>query len=92
MKIQIASEIFLEQLNTMKKILDLIAFKTDKKSDIYKYYKQEIMNYFYNSMKRVFKTLEKNKIIKQCSKKCSLRKGYSNCKCNGSGYINYENN
>lgn len=88
--IQIAKIIFLNNLSVMKKILDLIAFKTDKKSDIYTYYKKEIMNYFYKSMKKIFKTLEENKIIKRCPKKCSLRKGYSDCKCSGSGYINNE--
>lgn len=88
MKIQVAKIVFLNTLSTMKAILDLIAFKVDKKSDIYKYYKKEIMNYFYTSMKKTFKTLEENKIIERCPKKCKLRQGYKECECGGSGWIN----
>jgi len=40
-KIQIAKQIFLSSLGTMKSTLDLIAFKVDKKSEIYVFYKKE---------------------------------------------------
>ncbi len=89
-KLQISREIFLNSLDTMKKILDLIAFKTDEKSKEYKYYKKEIMNHTYKNLKKIFKTLSENKFIKKCTNKCNLRKGYSKCSCGGSGFINYE--
>ena len=86
--IQIAREVFLNNLDTMKKILDLIAFKTDEKSKEYCYYKKEIMNHTYKNLKKIFKTLSENKVIKKCSNKCNLRQGYSKCECGGSGYCN----
>ena len=89
MKIQIGRLIFLECLDNMKKILDLIAFKTDEKSKEYQYYKKEIMNNTYKSLKKIFKELEKDKITEKCPKNCSLRKGYSKCLCGGSGWINF---
>lgn len=86
-KIQIAKIIFLNNLEIMKKILDLIAFKVDKKSDDYKYYKREIMNNFYQKLGKLFKQLSDNKIIEKCPCGHSLRKGYSDCSfCGGSGY------
>ena len=39
-KIQIAKQIFLSSLGTMKSTLDLIAFKVDKKSEIYVFCKK----------------------------------------------------
>ena len=89
MKIQIGRLIFLECLDSMKKTLNLIAFKTEEKSTEYKYYKKEIMNNTYKSLKKIFKQLEYEKILIKCPQKCSLRKGYSKCLCGGSGYINF---
>jgi len=89
MKFQIAKIIFLMNLSIMKKILDLIAFRTDKKSETYKYYKQQIMDFFYETMKKMFKTLSEEKIIIRCECKSNLRQGYKECPaCGGSGYKN----
>ena len=91
MKIQIARLIFLTSLDIMKSILDLISFKMGKTSDEYLYMKKKIMDEFYNKLRKLFKTSETQKIVKQCPDKCSLRKGYSDCPhCNGSGYTNLE--
>lgn len=91
MKIHLPKEIYLSALAVMKKILDLLAFKFDKKSDEYLYLRKEIMDFTYNSLKKLFTKLETTKIIKRCPKQCSLRQGYTNCEfCNGSGYINFE--
>jgi hypothetical protein len=46
------------------------------------------MDFTYKSLKKLFKSLEEEKIIKKCECKHSLRKGYSDCSCGGSGYIN----
>ena len=88
MKTQIAKSIFLANLAIMKKVLDLIAFKVDKNSEDYKYYKKEIMDSFYTKLKKLFSTLETEKVIKKCSCGTNLRKGYRSCDCGGSGWIN----
>ncbi|KKK73417.1 hypothetical protein LCGC14_2894060 [marine sediment metagenome] len=87
-KIQLAKIIFLEQLATMKAILDLVAFKLDKKSSEFLYMKKQIMNYTYGNLKKTFITLEEYKMLKHCPTKCKLRQGYKDCECGGSGYIN----
>lgn len=88
---QIAKFVFLNSLQTMKSTLDLIAFKVDKKSEIYLFYKKEIMSYTYKNLKKLFRELESEKLIVRCPKKCNLKKGYSDCLCGGSGYTNRKN-
>lgn len=88
MDLQIARNIFLTNLDTMKKILSLLEFKMGKKSNEYLYAKQQIMSFFYDNLKKQFKQLEAEKIIKRCPNKCNLKQGYSDCLCGGSGYIN----
>ena len=91
MKLQIAKTVFLLSLDIMKKILDLIAFKVNRKSEDYQFYRKEIMNYTYKSLKKLFRQLSDEKVIEKCECKHSLRKGYSDCsKCGGSGYKNRE--
>lgn len=90
MKIQIAKMIFLANLSIMKKVLDLAGFKIDKRTNDYKYFKKEIMDYFYNGLKKLFETLEQEKIIKKCPCNASLRQGYKDCDCGGSGFINFD--
>lgn len=93
MNLQIAKIIFHTCLAIMKKILDLIAFKYDKKSDDYKYFKKQIMDYFYNGLKDLFKVLSEQKMIEKCHCKANLRQGYKPCeKCGGSGYKNRTEN
>lgn len=93
MKIQIAKIVFLANLTIMKKVLDLGEFKLGKKTEDFKYYKKEIMDYFYKGLKKLFKQLFDSKIIKKCSCKANLRKGYSNCEsCGGSGFCNNDKN
>lgn len=89
-QIQIARLIFLNSLDSMKRILDLIAFKVDKKSSDYKYYRKEIMNYTYRNLKKLFKTLKEAGVIKRCPNKCNPRQGFKKCLCGGSGFINAE--
>ena len=88
MKFQIAQAIFHKNLSVMKKILDLGSYKLGKNSDDFKYYKKQIMDYTYKELNNLFKQLADEKILTKCPKKCSLRKGYSNCECGGSGYVN----
>ena len=88
MKIQVAKKIYLEQLAVMKKLLDLMAFKLDQRTSDFKYMKSQIMDYFYNGLKKLFKELENEGIITKCSCGTNVRKGYKRCKCGGSGFIN----
>jgi len=89
-KLQIASSIFLNNLETMKATLSLLEFKLGKTTEDYIFAKSQIMDFFYNNLKKLFKKLEENKIIKRCDCKANLRCGFKKCiKCSGSGYCNY---
>lgn len=87
--VQIAKEIFLFTLSVMKSILSLLEFRLEKDSEAYKYAKQQVMFFFYNGLKDLFKKLEKQDIVEQCECNSNFRKGYSKCDmCAGSGYRN----
>lgn len=87
---QITKQIFLKQLEIMKKVLNLAEFKLGKGED-FDFFREQIMDYFYNNLYKLFKTLETNKIVERCDCKSSMRKGYQDCeKCAGSGYKNRE--
>ncbi len=89
MKIQLARNVFLEQLTVMKQILNLAEFKFDNSTKEYKYFKSQIMDSFFRGLKKIFCTLEENKIIEKCPCRAKIRQGYKNCKdCGGSGYRN----
>ncbi len=84
---QIASQIYLANMEIMKGVLDLIAFKTGSKSTDYKYYKKEIMNSFYRKLNKLFKQLSEENLIVKCPNKCKIRQGFQKCTCSGSGWI-----
>ena len=88
--IQIAKLIFHSGLSTMKQILDLAEYKMKKDSDEFKYFRKQVMDYTYRNLKKLFKVLLDAKLLKRCPKHCSLRKGYSDCECGGSGFVNNE--
>jgi len=85
---QIAKAIYHKELAIMKKILDLMAFKFDQRTNEYKYMKKQVMDYTYEGLKKLFSQLETDKLIKKCSCGTNVRKGYKPCTCGGSGYIN----
>ena len=87
-KTYLCKEIFLLNLDIMKKNLDLVEFKLGKDTKDFKFCKKEIMNFTYNSLKKFFEELVKKEVITKCECKANLRQGYSNCKfCGGCGYI-----
>lgn len=71
----------------MKKILSLYEYKVGRDTDEYKYFKREVMDYFYNEMNKFYENLIKLQYAEKCSCGAKLRKGYSKCDdCGGSGY------
>jgi hypothetical protein len=88
-KINLASVIYLEQLNTVKRILDLLQLKFGKESEEFVYLKKMLFDYYYSDIQKLFKKLEAEGLIVRCKNKCSIRQGYTKCEfCNGSGYTN----
>ena len=87
-KIYLCREIFLLNLDIMKKCLDLVEFKLGKDTKDFKFCKKEIMNFTYSSLKKFYDDLAKKEIITKCDCKSNLRQGYSSChKCGGCGFI-----
>jgi hypothetical protein len=73
MKVQLAKEIFHKNLSIMKKVLDLGEFKLGKKSDEYKYFKKQVMDFTYKSLQKLFKHFADEKIIVKCNCKSKFR-------------------
>ena len=90
MKVQLSAEIYMKTLDTMKKILDLGEALFDMRTKQFKFFKSQVMNNTYENLRKLFKYLEDNKILKKCPNKHNLRQGYRNCICKGSGYINFD--
>ena len=89
MKIQIAKIVFLTHLAIVKKILDLLEFKLGKNTDEYKYLKKQIFDYFYEGIKKMFKSMSDAEILQKCDCDSKIRNGYSPCDlCGGCGYKN----
>ena len=86
--IQLAATIYLKAMKTMKSILDLGGFRLDKRTKEFTYFKEEVMNHTYNNLNKVFQELEKDNIVEKCPCGTNIRKGYKNCLCKGSGFIN----
>ena len=80
-------DLFILQLSIMKNILNLGEFKLGKTSEDYKFFKREVMNCFYNSLKKYLEELRKEGNVQYCECKTKMRSGYSECKfCGGCGY------
>ena len=87
MNTDIVKEIFWLCLGIMKSILSLAEFKLGKNTDDYRYFKKEVMDYFYNNLHKFYENLLKKDILKRCNCGAKIRHGYSSCKdCGGSGY------
>jgi len=90
MKIQIARSIYLEQLVVMKKLLDLLAFKMDRRTKDFEYVRSQVMDFTYEGLNKLFKKLEQEKLITKCPCNTNVRKGFRKCECGGSGFVNIE--
>jgi len=88
---QLARSIFLEGLDTMKKILDLGEYQMKRESKAFKFYKKEVMKYTYTNLKKLFEKMKSEKVLQKCKCNADLKNGYTDCKkCNGAGYVNLE--
>lgn len=89
MQINLLKELYWLCLTIMKKILSLYEYKVGKDSDEYRYFKKEVMDYFYNELTKFYQNLTKKGYVEKCLCGAKIRKGYSNCEsCGGSGYKN----
>jgi len=83
----IIKAIYWMNLTIMKKILSLYEYKVGRDTDEYKYFKKEVMDYFYNELHKFYETLVKAQYAEKCNCDSKLRKGYNKCDlCGGSGY------
>ena len=85
----IAELIFLAHLEIMKSVLDLgeYGLRDDKKA--YIYFKKQVMDLFYNGLRKTFVGLEREGVLKRCKCNSNLRHGYTDCaNCHGAGYEN----
>lgn len=86
--------VFESQLGTMKNILKLMEFKFGgRDSEQYKYIKEQVMNYFYEAMKKFFLNGVDNGMFEKCSCGLNIRHGWQKeCNfCAGSGFRDKKN-
>ncbi|MHA1754544.1 MAG: hypothetical protein ACTSYR_03395 [Candidatus Odinarchaeia archaeon] len=87
MNSEVIKQIFWLCLGIMKNILSLAEFKMGKKTDEYRYFKKEVMNFVYDGLSKFYKDLMKQGMVSKCNCGARIRKGYSSCGyCGGSGY------
>lgn len=87
MSINILKRVYWLSLTIMKKVLSLYEYKVGKNSEEYRYFKKEVMDYFYIELNKFYQDLLKQGLVEKCSCDAKIRKGYSNCEsCGGSGY------
>jgi len=85
----IAETIFLAHLEIMKSVLDLGKYGLKGDDDTYKYFKKQVMDTFYNGLRKNFSELERAGVLKRCKCESNLRHGYTDCvNCHGAGYEN----
>ena len=84
---ELYKKIYWENLTIMKKILSLYEYKVGGGSEDYKYFKQEVMSFFYDELNRFYNDLVRQGIVEKFSCGASLRKCYKPCEdSGGSGY------
>jgi len=84
----IAKSVYETQLGIMKNALKLGEFKFGgKDSDQFKFFKEQIMNFHYDALKRFFIDGVKEGVFEKCICGANLRQGWKICEsCAGSGY------
>jgi NADH pyrophosphatase NudC (nudix superfamily) len=84
--------IFELMLDVMKKQLKLAEFGFGgKESEAFIYFKEQTMNHFYDTTKRVYQQGITNGDFDYCKCGASIRRGHKDCEfCGGSGYRDKE--
>lgn len=84
----IAKSIFEMQLGTMKNVLKLMEFRFGgRESESFRYIKEQVMNFFYDGLRRFFQQGVDEGAFEPCPCGANLRKGWQKCEsCSGSGY------
>lgn len=92
--VNLSKSIFLMQLDIMKSVLKLMEFRFGgREGEPYKYVKEQIMNFFYEGLKKFFQNGIKNGTFERCSCQSNLRQGFKKCEfCGGSGFCDKVNN
>ncbi len=82
--------LYQESLTAMKRILDIGEFKIGAaNSKEYAFFKREVMDSIYSSLRNVLETWEDEGVARRCDicSKSDLRKGWKSCACRGCGYL-----
>jgi len=84
----LAKAIWEMQLGIMKSQLKLMEFKFGgRDSEQFRYIKEQIMNYTYESAKKFFNQMIDEKVFERCACGANMRHGWTDCSsCAGSGY------
>jgi len=84
----ISKSIWEMQLGIMKNVLKLGEFKFGgKESDQFKFFKESIMNFTYDGIKRFYQQMTTEGLFDKCSCGANLRHGWTDCpECAGSGF------
>jgi len=87
----ITGVLYQESLTAMKKILDLGEFKIGaSNSKEFLYFKREVMDGIYNSLRNTLESWEEDGIVRPCdlcNGPSDLRKGWKACACRGCGFL-----
>lgn len=87
MKVNVIKLVYWMNLTIMKKILSLYEYKVGKQSNEYRYFKREVMDFFYMELRLFYTDLVKQGYAEDCPCGANLRQGYSKCEqCGGSGF------
>jgi hypothetical protein len=88
---QLAREIYLKMMSVMKYTLDLEEFSYKEKGrddPRFKFFKKQLMEYTYNTMRSLFMNLEDLELIEQTEHEEDVKDGFKQTPSGGSGYIN----
>lgn len=88
---QLAKNIYLKMMSVMKYTLDLeeYSYKEKGRDDPrFKFFKKQLMEYTYNSMRTLFEDLEDLDLIQQTEIEEDVKDGFKQSPSGGSGYVN----
>lgn len=82
-----SKKVFELMLDVMKKQLKLAEFGFGgKDKEAFIYFKEQTMNHFYDTTKRFYQQGVTNGEFEHCNCGASMRHGWKECECGGSGF------